>query len=98
MPRRKADLDPTGVTLATADAVRVVLQEAGEPLSRGQILRAMAARHRSMNRPKLNRVIAYWERLGLLVVGSEGVQWTGVPSAQLLERLARARTVRGPGR
>lgn len=91
-------IEPADVTLPTADAVRAVLQEAGRPLSKGQILRELAARHRSMNRPKLNRVIRYWEQLGLLVVGSEGVQWTGVPSAAILERLARARTVRGPGR
>lgn len=91
-------IQPAHVTLPTADAVRVVLQEAGRPLSRGQILRELASRHRSMNRPKLNRVIRYWEQLGLLVVGSQGVQWTGMPSAAVLDRLARARTVRGPGR
>lgn len=98
MTRAKTTVDPAGVTLATADAVRTVLEGADQPLSRGQILRALAAKHRSMTRPKLNGVIAYWESLGLLVVGSEGVQWTGVPSAALLDRLARARTVRGPGR
>lgn len=91
-------IEPADVTLPTADAVRVVLQEAGRPISKGQILRELAARHRSMNRPKLNRVIRYWEQLGLLVVGSEGVEWTGVPSAAVLDRLARARTVRGPRR
>lgn len=91
-------VEPADVTVATADGVRAVLQGAGRPLSKGRILRELAARHRSMNRPKLNRVIRYWEQLGLLVVGSEGVEWTGVPSAAVLDRLARARTVRGPGR
>ena len=90
-------IEAADVTLSTADAVRVVLVEAGRPLSKGAILRELAARHRSMNRPKLNRVLRYWEQLGLLVVGSEGVQWSGVPSAEVLDRLARARTVRGPG-
>ncbi len=92
------NLEPADVTLSTADAVRRVLVDAGGPISKGQILRDLAARHRSMNRPKLNRVIRYWEQLGLLVVGSDGVQWTGMPSAAVLDRLGRARTVRGPRR
>ncbi|HEV8361294.1 MAG TPA: hypothetical protein VGR28_12655 [Candidatus Thermoplasmatota archaeon] len=91
-------VQPADVTLSTADAVRVVLLASGRPLSKAQILRDLAAQRRSMTRPKLNRILRYWEHLGLLVVGSQGVQWTGVPSAAVLDRLARARTVRGPGR
>lgn len=93
-----AAVRPADVTLSTADAVRAVLQAEGRPLSKAHILRELASRHRSMTRPKLNRILRYWEQLGLLVVGSEGVQWTGMPSAVVLDRLARARTVRGPGR
>ena len=76
------------VNLSTAEFVQELLEEAGVPVSRNWILARLKEAGRSTTRPRLNRVLNHYFRLGLAIEGSKGVQWTHNTSPQLLHALA----------
>ncbi len=63
------------VNLSAVVAVESVLHEAGEPISRNEILRRLDERGRSTTRQKLNTVLKYLDSHGLIGEGSKGIQW-----------------------
>ena len=79
------------VTLATAETVRDLLSRAGVPVSRNWLLVQLQARGRGTTRPRLNRALAFFLDMGLVVEGSKGLQWTFSPSASLRNAAASGR-------
>jgi hypothetical protein len=76
------------VNLSTAELVESLLKEAGMPVSRNWLLERLKASGHQTTRPRLNRVLKHYFRLGLAVEGSKGVQWTHNMSPQLLYAVA----------
>lgn len=72
--------------------VEALLQAQGGPVSRNELLRALARSRHAVTRPRLNAALAVLDRYGVIHDGGrEGVVWLGRPSLAVLERLARAR-------
>jgi hypothetical protein len=76
------------VNLSTAELVESLLKDAGIPVSRNWVLERLKASGHQTTRPRLNRVLQHYFRLGLAVEGSKGVQWTHNMSPQLLYAIA----------
>jgi len=89
-----ARLPPADVRLSTVLVVEHVLRTRGEPVSRNEILRRLAARSRSTTRQKLNAVLRYLEAHGLVAEGSKGVQWVASHNPRLLAAIAASVRVR----
>jgi hypothetical protein len=79
------------VNLSTAEFVQELLENAGVPVSRNWILARLKDAGRSTTRPRLNRVLDHYFKLGVAIEGSKGVQWTHNSSPQLLHALAVGR-------
>jgi hypothetical protein len=75
---------PVDVNLSTAELVESLLKGAGIPVSRNWLLERLSTSGHQTTRPRLNRVLKHYFRLGLVVEGSKGVQWTHNMSPQLL--------------
>jgi len=71
------------VNLATVEHVRLLLEEAGVPVSRNFLLGQLAKGGHTTTRPRLNRALDFFLELGLAVEGSKGVQWTHSESPSL---------------
>ncbi|MFI5417950.1 MAG: hypothetical protein ACHQ2Y_03510 [Candidatus Lutacidiplasmatales archaeon] len=76
------------VNLSTAELVESLLEGAGIPVSRNWLLDRLKESGHQTTRPRLNRVLKHYFRLGLAVEGSKGVQWTHNMSPQLLYAVA----------
>jgi hypothetical protein len=76
------------VNLSTAEFVQSLLERAGVPVSRNWLLERLKRSGHSTTRPRLNRALNHYFRLGLAIDGSKGVQWTHNTSPQLLYALA----------
>jgi hypothetical protein len=76
------------VNLSTVELVQSILEEAGIPVSRNWILAKLSRSGHTTTRPRLNRILNHYFRLGLAVEGSKGVQWTHNTSPQLLYAIA----------
>lgn len=76
------------MNLSTAEFVQSILEEAGIPVSRNWLLARLKESGRATTRPRLNRVLSHYFRLGLAIEGSKGVQWTHNTSPQLLYAIA----------
>jgi hypothetical protein len=76
------------VNLSTAELVQSLLEVAGIPVSRNWLLSQLKERGHSTSRPRLNRVLTHYLKLGLAVEGSKGVQWTHNTSPKLLYAIA----------
>jgi hypothetical protein len=87
-PRISGTVD---VNLSTAELVQSVLEEAGIPVSRNWILSRLKESGHSTTRPRLNRALAHYFKLGLAIEGSKGVQWTHNMSPQLLHAIAKGK-------
>ncbi|MGP8075008.1 MAG: hypothetical protein ACLP74_08375 [Thermoplasmata archaeon] len=81
------------VNLSTVELVQEVLEHAETPVSRAWLLKELADRGRSTNRPRLNRALRYFFKLGLAVEGTKGVQWTHNLSPNLQHALSVGRRV-----
>ena len=81
------------ITLSTAEEVRHLLEKAGVPVSRNWLLRELAASGHSTTRPRLNRALSFYLKLGVAVEGSKGLQWTHSDSPSLKRAQAVGRTV-----
>ncbi len=79
------------VNLSTAQFVQSLLEEEGIPVSRNWLLPRLKESGHSTSRPRLNRVLNYYLKLGLVVEGSKGVQWTHNLSPRLLHAIATGR-------
>ncbi|MCI4352370.1 MAG: hypothetical protein L3K14_03160 [Thermoplasmata archaeon] len=76
------------VNLSTAELIESMLEEVGIPVSRNWLLERLRESGHQTTRPRLNRVLKHYLRLGLAVEGSKGVQWTHNMSPQLLHAVA----------
>ncbi len=76
------------VNLSSVERVQSVLEQAEVPVSRNWILQELKRAGRSTTRPRLNRILRYFFRLGTVVEGSKGVQWTHNMSPQLMLAVA----------
>jgi hypothetical protein len=76
------------VNLSTAELVESLLKQVGVPVSRNWLLDRLRRAGHATTRPRLNRVLGHYMRLGLAVEGSKGVQWTHNMSPQLLYAVA----------
>jgi hypothetical protein len=76
------------VNLSTVELVQSILEDEGIPVSRNWILAKLKQEGHSTTRPRLNRILNHYFRLGLAVEGSKGVQWTHNSSPQLLYAIA----------
>lgn len=79
------------VNLGTAEFVQSLLVEEGVPVSRNWLLTRLKESGHSTSRPRLNRVLNHYLKLGLVVEGSKGIQWTHNLSPQLLHAIATGR-------
>lgn len=79
------------VNLSTAEFVQSLLEREGIPVSRNWLLARLKESGHSTSRPRLNRVLNHYLKLGLAVEGSKGVQWTHNLSPQLLHAIATGR-------
>ena len=86
--RSHRTLPAVDVNLSTVELVQSILEEEGVPVSRNWILTKLKESGHSTTRPRLNRVLDHYFRLGLAVEGSKGVQWTHNTSPQLLYAIA----------
>jgi hypothetical protein len=75
------------VNLSTAELVESLLRDAGIPVSRNWLLDRLRRSGHATTRSRINRVLEHYFRLGLVVEGSKGVQWTHNMSPQLLHAL-----------
>lgn len=92
--RRPAETPMPNVTTDLVFRVEGLLRAAGGPLSRNELLRALARSRHSVARPRLNAALAVLDRYGVIHDGGrDGVVWLGRPSLAVLERLARAKPV-----
>lgn len=87
-PRIQRVVAPVDVNLSTAEFVQSMLEGTGIPVSRNWILGKLREAGLSTTRPRLNRILAHYFRLGLAIEGSKGVQWTQNSSPQLLYAIA----------
>jgi hypothetical protein len=76
------------VNLSTAEFVQSLLEKVGVPVSRNWLLERLHRSGHATTRPRLNRVLDHYFRLGLAIEGSKGVQWTHNMSPQLLYAVA----------
>jgi hypothetical protein len=76
------------VNLSTAEHVQSLLERASVPVSRNWLLDQLKRAGHATTRPRLNRALRHYFRLGLAIEGSKGVQWTHNMSPQLLYALA----------
>ncbi|MDE1822226.1 MAG: hypothetical protein KGJ23_12190 [Euryarchaeota archaeon] len=79
------------VNLSTVELVESLLRRAGVPVSRNWLLDELERRGHSTTRPRLNRALGYFFRLGMAVEGSKGVQWTHADSESLRRAVALGR-------
>jgi hypothetical protein len=70
-----------GPTLYTLHEVERVLREADEPISLNEVKRRLPAK--SVKHDKVRMAVDYLGRLGLVVQGTKGVQWTAARSSKL---------------
>lgn len=71
------------VYLSTVELVGGLLEHASVPVSRNWLLARLKAEGHSTTRQRLNRALSHYARLGVVVEGSKGVQWTYSDSASL---------------
>lgn len=76
------------VNLSTVELVQALLEEAEEPVSRNWLLLRLQASGHTTVRPRLNRALQFFFRLGLAVEGSKGIQWTHTDSESLRHAVA----------
>jgi hypothetical protein len=76
------------VNLSTAELVQSLLEKAGVPVSRNWLLDQLKRSGHATTRPRLNRALKHYFRLGMAIEGSKGVQWTHNMSPQLLYAMA----------
>jgi hypothetical protein len=76
------------VNLSTAELVQSMLERAGVPVSRNWLLDQLKQAGHATTRPRLNRALKHYFRLGVAVEGSKGVQWTHNMSPRLLYALS----------
>ena len=79
------------VNLSTTELVQSILEEVGIPVSRNWILARLRESGHSTTRPRLNRALSHYFKLGLAIEGSKGVQWTHNMSPQLLYAVANGK-------
>jgi hypothetical protein len=79
------------VNLSTTELVQSILEEVGIPVSRNWILSRLKELGHSTTRPRLNRALTHYFKLGLAIEGSKGVQWTHNMSPQLLYAIAKGK-------
>lgn len=85
---------PTGLNVGTKLVHRVedILKSRGGPVSRNEIMRALAANGHGLTRPRLNAALSHLDRYGVIEDGGpDGVVWLGRPSRALVERFLRSR-------
>jgi hypothetical protein len=80
-------------TLESIEYVRSILRNADEPLSRNEILRILAQWSHSMGRQSLNAAIDFLAADGSVAEGSKGLIWVPEASPQLLEAIAKSRSL-----
>ena len=71
------------VYLSTVELVGELLEHASVPVSRNWLLARLKAAGHSTTRQRLNRALGHYARLGVVVEGSKGVQWTYSDSESL---------------
>jgi hypothetical protein len=76
------------VNLSRAELVQSLLEKAGAPVNRNWLLDQLKRAGHTTTRPRLNRALRHYFRLGMAIEGSKGVQWTHNLSPQLLYALA----------
>jgi hypothetical protein len=64
------------VYLTTVELIGEMLERASVPVSRNWLLGQLKAKGHSTTRQRLNRALGHYARLGVVVEGSKGVQWT----------------------
>lgn len=77
------------VNLSTVENVEEILRQADLPVSRYYIHKRLKGSGHGTTAARLNRALAYLERMQCIVEGSKGIQWTRSDSP----RLAWARAV-----
>lgn len=81
------------INLSTVELVEALLRQAGIPVSRNWLLEQLARTGHSTTRPRLNRALGYFFRLGVAIEGSKGIQWTHTTSPSLIRALAKGKRV-----
>jgi hypothetical protein len=81
------------VNLSTVELVESLLRRAGVPVSRNWLLEELERMGHSTTRPRLNRALDYFFRLGVAIEGSKGVQWTHTESESLRRAVALGRRI-----
>lgn len=81
------------VYLSTVELVGELLERASIPVSRNWLLARLKAEGHSTTRQRLNRALGHYARLGVVVEGSKGVQWTYSDSASLKRAAVLGREV-----
>lgn len=69
--------------LTTVELIGEVLERASVPVSRNWVLDQLKTQGHSTTRQRLNRALNHYARLGVVVEGSKGVQWTYSDSKSL---------------
>jgi hypothetical protein len=70
-------------TLELTEYIRSILRNSEQPVSRNEILMALAAWSHATNRQSLNVVIEFLEANGLVAEGEKGLIWVHEASARL---------------
>lgn len=71
------------VYLSTVELIGATLQRASVPVSRNWLLVQLSRKGHSTTRQRLNRALGHYSRLGVVVEGSKGIQWTHSDSESL---------------
>ena len=87
----RAAISSPDVNLSTVELVESLLRRAGVPVSRNWLLDELERSGHSTTRPRLNRALGYFFRLGVAVEGSKGVQWTHSDSESLRQAVVLGR-------
>ncbi len=80
-------------TLESIEYVRSILRRAGEPTSRNEILRTLAAWGHSMSRQALNAALEFLAADGCVGEGSKGLIWVPEASPRLAKEISKGRRI-----
>lgn len=90
-PKPKFARKGANPSLELLEYVRAILVQAGEPVSRNQIMAHLAQWGHSTNRPTLNAALDFLGQDGSVIDGSKGLQWIPEAKGKLLATLRASR-------